>query len=684
MPTWARKHDLPGAPMSVPAIEAPQSLEALIDLCRNHPSAERLHGAGSHWALSTAALSDHTFVETSDPTNVALPLGRTLHEVIPRCLNPQLLNILADRNIPTFEDNEGSESPYFVHIETGKRIYQTYAELDQDAMADPDGLAAFLRDERGVTKYGGSWALRTLGGAGGQTVFGALTTGTHGGDFRGPPIADDVAALHLVADGGHHYWVEPEHQPEDVVLTDEDCLRALYGDSRFGGPDNFEVIRNDELFHAVLVAAGRFGVVYSIVLRAVRQYVLHQERRLALWEDVRGLIADFTGQLYDQPNQNRFLQIAVSLTPHANFTRHLAGVSKRWNVPLGAGAVPPGRAERVGAVISSPTATRPWPVFEFAGDSIAFSPDPNDATRGAPANFLERACSNGDFMIGVLESACEEIRQLIEDNAVAVGSGIAAVAVIGGAAGLLALLAALAIILLVLLAILAAMRAAGGGHRFGQVMDDVREQLLNRPDPAERAAGLFAWQLIVYKVFASQQSDLDYGAISYAMMDGHDYHDQSCNVNVDSIEVFFRADDPMLIAFVDALLAFETRQEFLGKAFVGYISLRFTGKGSALLSPSRWPRTCVVEVAGLQDVAGVNELIDFAIGLSRDRNFAGVLHWGQRNESDAGDIEFRFGDPSDPRNGDLGRWREALAKITDGGQFDGFSSAFTRQTGLEA
>jgi len=40
-----------------------------------------------------------------------------------------------------------------------------------------------------------------LGGVDGQTVFGELTTGTHGGDFAQPPIADSVAALHLVADG---------------------------------------------------------------------------------------------------------------------------------------------------------------------------------------------------------------------------------------------------------------------------------------------------------------------------------------------------------------------------------------------------------------------------------------------------------------------------------------------------
>jgi hypothetical protein len=42
-------------------------------------------------------------------------------------------------------------------------------------------------------------------------VVGALSTGTHGGDFDRPPLADAVVALHLVADGGKHYWIERSH-----------------------------------------------------------------------------------------------------------------------------------------------------------------------------------------------------------------------------------------------------------------------------------------------------------------------------------------------------------------------------------------------------------------------------------------------------------------------------------------
>jgi hypothetical protein len=670
MARWRRKHDLPGAFMTVPAVERPSSLAQLIDLCSQpRPPDRRLHAAGSHWALSTAAISDHTFIETNDPQGDSQPaLARTLFEVIPGCINPDVITWMSRQGVPSFETNEGDETPYYVHVESGKRIYQLYAELDQNAEDQEFGLARRVFDDFGTEKYFGPWAFPTLGSAGGQTVFGALTTGTHGGDFKLPPIADAVAAVHLVADGGKHYWIEPIVQPESSLqLTDDDLLMNTYGNV-----GDFQIERNDQLFRSVLVSAGRFGVVYSVVLRAVRQYMLHERRELHDWQDMKKLIADRTSSLYTQPSNNRFLQLVVCLTSYANSSRNLCGKTQRWNTFFDPSVGPLGRQERVGAIIDTATEERPWLLFENAGTSHGYG----HKHPGQPS-FLERACADGDFMIGLLEAVCEELQKFVDEHKVEIGSALGAVAVVAGAGALLALLAAIAVILLVLLAIVAAMRAAGSGHRLGQVLDDLRSSLLDRPDPVERQAGLLAWQMIAYKLFTSQQEPDSFDAISYAVMDTHDYRDLSCNVNVDSIEVFFRADDPMLTVFIDSLIAFELRQELQGKACIGYASLRFTGPTHAFLGPSQWQRTCAVEISALKDTSGGTDLIDFAIMLSRNRNFAGILHWGQRNESNVGDIEFRFGS-------NLQRWRQALAPITNDGQLDGFSSAFTRQTGLEA
>jgi hypothetical protein len=543
-------------------------------------------------------------------------------------------------------------------------------------MSDSRSLANRLKNE-GNLDYKGPWAFPTLGGAGGQTVFGALNTGTHGGDHRQPSIADAVVAMHLVADGGKHYWIEPTFLPEfESPLTDEAAVRAVYATAEFGGADNFEYIRDTDLFNAVLVSAGRFGVVYSVVMKAVRQYCLHEERRLHDWQDVKLLVNDLTSDLYTLPaastspakGANKFLQIAVSLAPYAFFTRNLVGVTKRWNVPAIPNDISPnGRAERTGS---------------NAGRSISYTPDPDKPNQAQPMSFLERACSSANFMDGVIEAVAQEIKEFIEDNIVPIGGVIAAVGAVGGTAGLATLASAFAILLALLFAFLAALRAKGDA-RLGETLDDLRSLLLDRADPAERAAGIFIWQCIYYKLFKSQQDDLDYDAISYAVMDQHNYLDLSCNVNVDSIEVFFDASDPMLIAYIDALIAFEAGQEFQGRSFGGYASLRFMGSSRALLGMQRWPVTCAVEVAGLKDVRGTKELIDFAISFALNNNVRGILHWGQRNPSTANHIEDRFGQAALVRAGELQTWRQALKMVTDGGRLDGFSSPFTRQTGLE-
>jgi hypothetical protein len=692
---WTRKHDEPGVNLipSAPTIAYPTTLEDVVALCQKRAPADRIRVAGSHWALSRAAVSDSVFVETHDPNNAFPAMGRTLYEVVPGCLTDAFIEgFAADHPEPYDEEHSGENvGLYPVHMETGKRVYQAYAELDFGDEKNPQSLAVLLRDSYHNPSYLGPWAFRTLGGAGGQTVFGALTTGTHGGDFRDPPIADSVLAMHLVADGGKHYWIERRPRGHTSPMTEDAKLRALYGDARYGGPDNFDIRRDSNLFNAVLMSAGRFGVVYSIVIGAVRQYSLHEQRRLRTWQEVKSLIANPAGPLFNLPaggtGRQKFLQIAVCLTTHDNFRKNLCGITRRWNVPLAARtgtSIPVGRDERRGDLVDPLNPIDPQinaPRFTRAGNSHSFSPAPTDPTKAAPPSFLERACSNGDFMVGVIQTVAEEIRQFIDTNTVPIGGAIAAVAAVAGVATLTALIVALAVILALLLAFLAALAASG--NRLGETLDDLRDTLLNRSDPAERAAGVFVWQCIAYKLFESQQSDLDYDAISYAMMDGHDYLDKSCNVNVDSVEVFFDATDPMLIAFVDALIAFEARQEFSGNAFVGYASLRFTSTTTALIGPEQAPLTCVVEVAGLTDVRGSAQMVAFAESLALNRNFNGILHWGQRNNSTAADIEHRFGDRAEAPGGPLGAWRNALSSLTDNGRLDGCSSAFTRRTGLE-
>ena len=689
---WTRKHDNPSAPLlpSVPVTAFPKSLEELIELCVRRNPGDRAKAAGSHWALSDAAIADNTFVETHDPKNVHQAMGKTLFEVVPGCLNPAFVAALANLNPAPYDSEHSAENTdlYPVHFQTGKRIFQLYAELDLGDATNPQSLAVLLQTKHGNSSYLGPWALPTMGGAGGQTAFGALTTGTHGADFHFPPIADAVMAMHLVVDGGRHYWIEPSSPTAlGVPLTTDPPLKRLYGQNQFrggqsSGLQNFTIIRDDDIFNSVVVGVGRFGIVYSVVISAVRQYSLHQQRRLTTWEAVKGQVNDPASALYS----NRFLQIAVCATPSHNFTSHLAGVTKNWNVPLllePATNEPAGRSERRGPVIVPFDPLIQAPRFQFAGNSHGYAPNPAQPGASLSPSFLDQACTDTNLLQGVLTEVAQDLKQFVDSNGTVIGAAIAGVVAAGAGGALLALLAILALLLPVLLALLATF-AASPGTRLGQALNDIRNKLLNpSQSPAERAAGLFIWQMIATQLFSSEQGDLDFEAISYAVMDGFDYLDQSCEVNVVSVEVFFDATDPMLIAFVDALLVFEIGQETTGKAFAGYISLRFVGPTRALLGMEQHPLTCSVEISGLKDVAGTQEMIDFATTLALNPNFNAILHWGQHNPSTQSEVEQRFGDtPANPV-GNLHKWRQALSQLTENGKLDGFSSLFTRTAGLE-
>jgi hypothetical protein len=663
---WTRKHDDPRHDL-IPEAECifyAQSVADLIRLCKDHKPEERLKAGGSHWALSTAAVSDHTFIETHDPRDHFQAMGATLKNVVPECLTSGYVQHMRDM--------ASEDKWYLAHVEAGKRIYQLYAELDQPVnLDDQTTLGGYIQENFDDDRFAGPWAFPTLGGAGGQTVVGALNTGTHGGDFDRPPVSDSVLAMHLVADGGKHYWIEPVARGVPQ-MTDDERLRRQFSSNDFGGPGNFEIIRDNDVFDAALVSVGRFGAIYSIIVKAVPQYALRETRELLLWHEVKDHIKNPSSFLYKaEPNQ-RFLQVAVCLTTHLNFQRNLIGVTRRWTRPMTADT--PGNAERVGTIVDDFDPHLQAPRFTLAGKSHAYNPDDDNPQRAAPPSMLELACADGSFLKGILTQVKNELEHFVETNGAVVGPTIVEVAAATGGGVLLLMIPALLLLLAILIELLDEL---DDDSRFAEAMNHIKDRLLDPPipDPLARAAGVFTWQLIYLLAFRSQQSERDFTAASYAVMDSHDYLNTSCDVNVDSIEVFFDATDDRLIAFIDALIAFEMNQEFHGKAFVGYASMRFMQPTRALIGMQRWPLTCAVEVACLKDVTGGEDLINFAVEWARNPNSGAILHWGQRHDARRAEIERIFGS-------DLSTWRAALTRI-EGDTRNGFSSEFTRRTGLE-
>lgn len=166
-----------------------------------------------------------------------------------------------------------------VHVEAGMRIRELYIWLDSQGLA-----------------------LETMGGASGQTVAGAVATGTHGGDKAPAAIGDSVLALHLVGSGGVQYWIEPTQG-----VTDPERLHAIVAP----GVDLDNIVYDDDVFNACLVSLGAFGTVYAVVLRVRPAYDLVETTTETTWTAFRDAAATWL----DDPS-TRFVQVLVS--PYKN------------------------------------------------------------------------------------------------------------------------------------------------------------------------------------------------------------------------------------------------------------------------------------------------------------------------------------------------------------------------------
>ena len=680
----------------------------IIELCQNRPAGKKLKAAGSHWGLSTATVSDDDFIETNLPTTQTALRHSGLDIDLLHLIDNRLFQFLIDN--PPVSPNDLSFDPclretarncFFVHIKSGTRVYDTYSLLDSSPSIKTE-LAQKLNEQLAggphANAYDGPWAFATLGGAGGQTVFGALNTGTHGGDFRQRPISDSVMALHLVTDGGEHYWIEPRTSQIEFQITDDQKLRDTYSNLVPGVP--FNIIRDNDIFNSVTVGVGRFGVVVSLVLRVVPQYCLHEHRRLDHWSKIKQKLISgpiqqvfsnvyFPGTPDEHANDlaafqnrfgnaeelsNRFLQIAVNLSPIALNDRR-CGVTQRWFYPhVGPEARDPsgevrGRVERG--------------LMSVAGKVGSYEPPDDTSEAGGNSTFLSRACSSGNFIAGLLRQAAAEIEEIVATGAVPAG-GIAAAALgIGAGAAVLAIASVCAVLIAVALLLkeLADDIEASGDQSLAAVIDKGVKAIVDNP-AIPSALGVMIIRAIFDLVFKSQQSNRDFVAISYAVMDTHDYLDRSCFGNAESLEVFFDATRPDLYcAYVDEVLSFEAyQQEQLGRFSVGYVSLRYMLGSRALIAPSRFNQSVAIEIAAIRDAAGSVDFVMNAAKIARKPIYNAAFHWGQFNPLERHEVERHYGKTAGTK---LDRWRNSLAKLTSGGARDGFSSEFTRRTGLE-
>ena len=187
-----------------------------------------------------------------------------------------------------------------------------------------------------------------------------------------------------------------------------------------------------------------------------------------------------------------------------------------------------------------------------AGMTTNYDPPDTPAKSGSSSgNFLSHACGDGNFIAGVVREIGKEVEKIIADNAVTAGGIVAGAIAVGAGAVVLAIASVCALLALIALALkeLADDIDDMGDSSLAQTVDAGIQAVEAIPGLSQEIK-IMLLRTIFKLVFESQQKDRDYVAISYAVMDGHDYLDRSCFGNAESIEIFFDATGQTSIALL--------------------------------------------------------------------------------------------------------------------------------------
>ncbi|HEA22066.1 MAG TPA: FAD-binding protein [Pricia antarctica] len=107
-------------------------------------------------------------------------------------------------------------------------------------------------------------SIKASGASNGQTIAGALSTGTHGAAIKFGAIPDFTVGLHLITSGDRHIWLERASYP----VASTEFIAWL----------DAELVRDDALFDAALVSFGSFGFIHGVMIETEPQFLLTEHR----------------------------------------------------------------------------------------------------------------------------------------------------------------------------------------------------------------------------------------------------------------------------------------------------------------------------------------------------------------------------------------------------------------------
>ena len=181
---------------------------------------ECLRSYGGAWSLSEVAICSDS-IHDSKPLTYYGSVGR--NSII---------------GTPLFKDDPKHLSQRLFYVQSGCQINQ---------------INNVFEKSKGV-------CLPTTGASTGQTIAGAVSTGTHGSALNIGAMQDYVRAIHIVKSETEHAMIQPKSNP---------IVKRSFSDV-FGA----KLITDDQLFHSALVSFGSFGVIHGIILESVSLFML--------------------------------------------------------------------------------------------------------------------------------------------------------------------------------------------------------------------------------------------------------------------------------------------------------------------------------------------------------------------------------------------------------------------------
>jgi hypothetical protein len=557
-----------------------------------------VHAVGSAWAFSSPAYCEGVMIETTELDKFSSDLQAS---ILPWARPP---------------------TQRLVAVEAGIKIRNLDHALE--GLPRPDGRPGL---PPGLLTP--QWTLPTHGGCGGQSIAGAISTGTHGGDVGRGALSNYVHAMVVVGSGGVVRLIQP--------------TRPVVDWARYQSRIPTVVIRNhadDAMLDAAVVSVGRFGVVYAYVLEVHHEadQAVFQYRYSIQWSDLKlQLLAP----------------MMPGMMPGANVVNAAAGDEYLGFVTDPARSATNDRKcyvtrqKRLPETRVSDAGTD----FDLGGiASTLIGPQRDPPSRRILSELGQVFCAE------TLTPQLQSVRVALDFLGVLVAFRFFPYGVLIG------------------LALWEASRSLGRigpTHRLG----DVVAELLNLathfhlPEVLELVNGAaIASGQPVTLVDQPNRPWLVHGR-RWEIADGFNY-DLDC-YRGDSVEIFFNVDTDLISKIEEVFQIFNDLRD-AGTPVGAYIAFRFTGATRAMIGLAAGPSTaCSIEVSMLRgleaNAAALIRLQDLTV------RRGGRIHWGQQN-----DLVRRQVDTMYSR---IGEWRAKLWEAE--GSSLTFSTPFTRSRGLE-